>query len=255
MIYTANQTLYFPCVYMMARFDLSDTLVFMTEAQFTKFGHQSRAEIKTKNGDQLLVLPLKNRSFRPLDEIEVDNPEKWVRKLKTTITTVYGKYEGYKELHETLFQTLDYLLEQNRNRGSITAADVGMAVTQWSMMACGLTTDINVTTSKKLLDVRPEDPSEWVAELGAKCEASTYLGGRTAMSNYVRYDSFKERDISLMHQEFKMLPYTDVGGNVNTNAWTSILDPLMVGGSELGKTLVRNSQSSMVRTKPEECSA
>ena len=90
--YTANQPLLFPHIYMMNRFVSCKNLVIMEEAQFTKFGHQSRVELLDHHGNEVLLkVPLKDRSFKRLDEVRLHQPERLPKKFMATTKSLYGK--------------------------------------------------------------------------------------------------------------------------------------------------------------------
>ena len=96
MIYTANQPLLFPSIYMMNRYVHCEALVVMEEAQFTKFGHQSRVEICSGQGKHYLTVPLKDRDFKPLNKVLVDNPQMVATKMMKTLQGVYGGCAGLR---------------------------------------------------------------------------------------------------------------------------------------------------------------
>lgn len=232
--YTANQPLFFPCLYMMDRFANVGHLVFMGEAQFTKFGHQARAEIETRQGRNYLTLPLKNRSFRPLNEIEVDNPQKWADKFSKTLQSHYGKQEGYRELKDDIDQLLHTIVTVKKPP---TAAFVGKMATLFCMYSCGIFPE--VYDSEALIGERPEDASEWVSAMGRAINCTEYLGGGSAMNNYIKPEVFTRDGIRLVSQSFEMTsPYPTVSGALNSDAWISTLDPLMVGGPSLVRELI-----------------
>lgn len=227
-IYTANQPLLFPSIYMMNRYFHSDVLVIMGEAQFTKFGHQSRVEIVTPQGKQYLTVPLKNRSYKALNEVLLADPSRTVSTLKKTLQTVYGRYTGFQQHREYLWDILD--LAAN----CTTLCNFNNSLMLWLWDVLGMKADL--LSSLSILPNRPEHPSEWVAELGAKCEADIYLGGATAQQAYIRDEDFKSRGITLRPQSFKMTPYKSVKGYMAGenpgDGWISILDPLFVLGTD-----------------------
>ena len=235
--YTANQPLFFPLLYMMDRFQNVSHLVIMEEAQFSKFGHQARTQIRTKNGEQHLTLPLKNRSFRPLNEIQVDQFPRFWRKFTGTLQTVYGKYEAYRALRPSLDELgEDLQATWERAPEAVTAAYMGEVSMMWCMMACGIRLPL-VHRSMDLIPERPEDATAWIAEFGTELSCTEYLGGGAAMKNYIKPEVFDQAGIRLVSQEYASPGYEGVAGRVGTGM-VSVLDPLLVGGPELVQELL-----------------
>lgn len=208
----------------------------MEEAQFTKFGHQSRVEIMTPQGKKYLTIPLQDRSFKALNEVLVHNPAKTIKIIKNTLQTVYGKYQPYKEMRERLWELFEYISTHE----AISLSTLNTYLLYWLWEVLEMKTLIMQSTA--LLLVRPEHPSEWVAELGKKVGATIYLGGSTAQQAYIREEDFKERNITLQPQNYKMPNYKSINNQIvgegKQDGWVSIIDPLFIGGKDLVRELI-----------------
>lgn len=252
MIYTANQSLFFPCIYMLNRFDHAGTIVLMGEAQYSKFGHHSRADIITKQGPQTLSVPLKDRAYKPLNSVLVADPQRWAKKFLNTLQAVYGKCDGYKELKDSLTTELLIIVE----RPNLTMFDLGVWSMSWCMRA--LKMKVPMVRAEDILGPRlPEwDASDWVARMGQAIGAEGYLGGGAAMKNYVRFTAFSRRGIWLKEQDFRIKHgYTDVRGQRQDDATVSILDALMTVGPDETGFVIGTGQASeyMKPVAPEDC--
>lgn len=233
-VYTANQPLYFPAVYMVERFFRCHDVVIMEEAQFSKFGHQSRIDIAAKSGKVQLVLPLENRSFRRLNEIYVHQPYRWWEKLEKTLQSVYGKYAAYKEYSPPILTALyDLIGTQN---GRVTQRDVGTLILFWTVSVLRLQCKLHLSMS--LVPQRPDDPNEWIIQLGRAVNCTTYIGGKVAAEEYMNLEQWKERGMSVVVQDYKMPPYQNAGGT-ETDGNVSFIDPLFVGGPGLVWQLIQ----------------
>lgn len=232
MRYTANQNLLFPHIYMLNRYANVDHYVSMNTAQFTKFGHQSRVEILDRHGnEQLLIIPLKGRSYKPLNEVEVLNPTKVVRNFLTTLQTVYGRQEAYKALKPWLEETLHSAPQEDGTTLAEFNNHVLKAIFDLLDIRCEWH-DVEV-----ILPNRPEHPSEWVADMGIAINCTQYLGGGTAQNAYLREEDFAKRGTTFVAQDYKMKPYQR-GKDLQPRATVSCLDPLFYGGVELVKELI-----------------
>lgn len=234
MIYTANQPLFFPSIYMMNRYYHSKVLVIMDEAQFSQFGHQSRVEIMTKQGKLYLTLPLKDRAFKPINEVELDQPLRAITKIKKTLQSVYGSYDAYKAHKSSLWDALD--------RAYTQPSLAGFNGVLLDCVAQLLDLPTKIIHASDIVPIRPKHPSEWVAELGRAVGATTYLGGGTAQNAYIREEDFTSRGITLQPQNYKMPVYEShkgiFVGKEPTDGWVSILDPLLIHGKEFTLGLI-----------------
>jgi hypothetical protein len=219
---------------MMHRFRLVDAIVLMGEAQYSKFGHHSRADIFSKQGPAKLSVPLKNRDFRPLNQIELDQPMRWLKKFEGTLKANYGKCPGYKDHGEELLERLQLIARE----APILSVFAG-ATMDWANKLCGIEAVV-VDAWALLGDRQPEwDASEWVAKMVEAVGGTDYLGGGAAMTNYIRRPAFKEKGIELHIQNYKMPDsYETVAGTLNLNGMTSILDPLMTIGAKKTRELL-----------------
>lgn len=236
MIYTANQPLFFPHIYMLNRYANVTALVHMNDAQFTKFGHQSRVELLDKHGKEvLLVVPLKDRNFKRLNEVEVADVEKTIRKIQQTLQMLYGRYDAYKALEPSLTEALCFL-SQMATQGPITLASWNGVLFRWLKRSLNL--KLEEYDSPVIVPKRPENPSEWVAAMGAAINCKTYLGGKVAQEAYIREEDFSSRGMTFVAQNYKMKPYRRYAGAMSDRATVSVLDPLFIGGPDLVHELI-----------------
>jgi hypothetical protein len=231
--YTANQPL---CMggqlYMWNRYWNVGHLVHMTEAQFTKGGHQSRVELVTPDGKkQWLILPLVDRHLRPIDQCMVHEAGRTLRKVTGTLDALYGRFEHYRSRRGSLRDYLAYVL-----RAGVDLATLNVAVFQWLYRELRLSLEQHL--SRELVPGRPEDPSEWVAAMGAAISCSLYVGGGTAQRAYLRDEHFSSRNMAFVAQDFRMRPYRRPNGDEWGDASVCVLDPLFVGGLDLVAELV-----------------
>lgn len=226
MFYTANQTQFFPPVYMFDRFMQSDALVLMSEAQFTKRGSHSRAKLIFKTGEYLSVVPLVNRSYKSLNKVRVCDPKKWAKKLKKQLRFAYCKCPGYIELSDSLNTMLDIV----SSLPDVTIAQVGRASLEWCLSV--LRINLQLFDSFDLIGERPAEANAWLLEIGKAVGCDTYIGGLTTLEKYINIEMFEVAKISYLAQDYSYCGLPDITGEINTNGLISILDPLLVNGSD-----------------------
>jgi hypothetical protein len=246
-LYTANQTLLFPPMYMIDRFWQVESLVFMAEAQYAS-KHQRGMELLTKNGPIYAGPSLVKRGRRPLNEILLAEPDKWLEKFARLLQMTYGRCSGYRKLHEALLTDMKDCL----SGPDATIADLGEWSIGWTLAVLGLCDKPDLMTSTELIGERPADASEWLLKIGLTLKATDYLGGGSAMQGYMDHDLFEQHGIRLWHQDWECAGYKSLNG-WNTNGWISCLDPLMVGGPDLLWDLMYSTKRCLVRTTREYC--
>lgn len=235
--YTANQPLFFAPIYMWNRFSRVDNLIVMMEAQYSSV-YQRRCKLIGANGPFNTGMPIhgfnKNK-HRPLNTMYVLDPGSWFEKFCKQMQNVYGRCPGYVETMPGLKDLLGDLLHQG---DLATIADYGYWMFVWGCQ----TLDIScvVRRSKSVMPVRPDSASEWMAKLGNAVNCTQYLGGKKAGEAYVHQKDFDDQGVTLHVQNWTMPTYPTLDGEMNTDAWTSILDPLMLMGVEWTKDFVRS---------------
>lgn len=230
--YTANQPLALGGqAYMWNRYLNVDVLVHMTTAQLSKFGHQSRIELTRQDGSpQMFIIPLRNKSFKPIGEVELVNPPHTLDGLFKTLQSLYSHSMNYMLVMESLHKHLLPVV----NREGVTLGEFNRATHDAvKEMLCPTNAPFKDVVDIEVLPKRPEHPSEWVAELGVAVNCTEYIGGGTAQSAYIREEDFSSRGMTFKAQNYHMKPYPRKYGTVTkprvdqTNSMISVLDMLM----------------------------
>lgn len=233
MIYTANQTLLFPHIYMLNRYANVQHYVSMNNAQFTKFGHQSRVELMDKHGhEQLVIIPLRNRSFALLNEVQLADAVRTKKGILNTVQALYGSRESYNALKQSF---VDAITSAPSHEG-VTLAEFNNHLLKWLFDLVGI--KVQWHDSEVIVPNRDEHPSVWVAQMGHAINCTTYIGGGTAQAAYLREEDFAERGMSFVAQNYKMTPYLRGKNQLQDRATVSCLDPLFVGGVSLVQDLI-----------------
>lgn len=231
-VFTANQPL---ClggqIYMGNRYAQCDVLVHMTTAQFTKFGHQSRIELMDRQGKKFMfIIDLRDRSFKPLNQVMLMDHERTLDKLLKTVQSTYGKAPFYSEVRPLLEDFCNRV--QHYPECSLSTFNTALMNRLYGVLLPGL----GIAYDDDLLLERPEHPSAWVAAMGHAVKAQRYIGGGTAKGAYVRDEDFST--IEYVVQDFKMPTYERKGGVASSDGMVSILDPLCYLGVEGTRKLI-----------------
>lgn len=234
MIYTANQPLFFPHIYMMNRYANVDHLVHMNEAQYTRSGHQARVELLDKTGNVVLLrINLKDRSFKSINEVELFNADETITTIIRTVQMLYGAQPAYRKLKDSFVGHLEDARLMFSSGTVLSEFDEYLL--RWVLDVSGV--EVVQHVSDRLLKERPEHPSEWMSELGVAINCKRYLGGAVAINSYVRASDFDSRGLDVIAQNYKMSPYKR-GSMYSDRATVSCLDPLFYGGPELLQELI-----------------
>jgi hypothetical protein len=226
--FTANQPLMLGGqIYMWNRYHQVSKVVHMPQAQFTKFGHQSRIQFCDKFGTpQWFIADLTDRNFKALDEIFLADPYRTLTKLSKTLLTAYGSLTD-PSVRDGLLETFDQY-----KKYSLGGLNIAMTEYLFGVIFPG---QDKGTIAK---NERPVSASEWVAEMGIAINCKTYLGGGTAQVAYLKESDFTSRGMSLTIQDYKMGPYPLARGNRQTNSSISIIDPLLRLGVDQTRYLI-----------------
>lgn len=231
--YTANQPLMLGgSIYMWNRYDRSDCLIHMVEAQFTKFGHQSRIELANYRGEpQWFIVPLANRSFKQLNEVYLAEPDKTATKLQASFDQLYSQKTCVEpELKARILDTFNTYKNSDLSTLNVAVTDL----IYYYLFDYPYSKRSVISTD--IAPVREDNPSKWVAQLGVSVGASVYLGGGVAQAAYLKEEDFSSNGMELQVQDYKLEPYKV--GRVKgvdlyqSSAYVSILDPLFRLGKE-----------------------
>lgn len=231
MMYTANQPLALGGqYYMWERYSRCTYIVDMASAQLTKKGHQSRIELMDKHGSpQMFVIDLKDRTYKPLNEVQLLDAQRTVSKLHKTLSALYAKTPYYLQVMDLIERAYPNTIEQG-----ITLAEFNSRLLRELLKT--LLPETTLLLDTDVLPVRPESPSAWMAQFGHVLECNQYLGGGIAKDHYVDDQDFTE--VEYVVQDWIACPYKR-GLTYSDYAQVSILDPLMYCGTNLSNFMFR----------------
>jgi len=201
MILTAHQPLFLPYLGHFAKIADSDVFVYLDTVSYSKWGWNSRNKIRTSEGWLWLVVPIltHGQHNQKLNEIKIDNSQKWKKKHIKAIEMAYSKAE--------FFETYIEFFRNAYKKDWIYLSDLNEYFLKFFIKELG----INVEFVKaSLLPFKLNgEKSELVLDLCKKMNADVFIFGETGKT-YAKIKDFELSNIKLMFQEYKHPKYKQV---------------------------------------------
>ncbi|MDD3167992.1 MAG: WbqC family protein [Eubacteriales bacterium] len=209
----------------------SDIFILLDDFQFSAQSYHQRNRLFL-NKDQIgwyTVPVMKRISFlSPLNQVKIDGEPNWRIKMWKRIQSNYAKAPFYNDLApwlETwLLGTADNIAAQN------------IAFIQYVSKLLNYKGEFRYSSELPSDKVR----SERVEELLRWCNAAEYLCARGSFEYMLLDGVFPLKDISVSFQDFKPLPYRQIGNTREFIPYLSILDALMNIGPEKTEEYVKS---------------
>ncbi len=129
MIVAVHQPQYLPWLGYFDKIDRADVFVLLDTVQYKKNEWQNRNRIKTAAGPQWLTVPVTYRFPQRIDEVGVNNRERWQHKQRQAIVSNYRKapfWDGLAPLiEEILTPAWEMSCPAQHLRGKETGGDPG----------------------------------------------------------------------------------------------------------------------------------
>ena len=208
-----------------------DQFVFLDTVQYKKREFQNRNCIKTPSGSTWLTVPVltKGSFFQKINEVKIDNQERWREKHCESIKRNYSKAPFFK-LHQNF---LDEIYEKEWNY----LVNLNIAVINYLKNALHINTP--VILESEIGTARTK--TERIIEICKKLKADIYLSGKGA-KDYMDEELFKKNGIGLKYQEFHHPVYPQLHGLFIPNL--SALDIIFNLGPDSKKILLTRHHST-----------
>jgi len=191
MILTAHQPVYLPWLGLFHKIALADEFVFFDNVQYTTKDYVSRNLIKGNSSSILLTVPVfsKNHFDKKINEIEINNTEKWQKKHWKSI------YLNYK--NAPYFNKYADFLEDIYNKDWKYLADLNHTMLLWHLKVLG----INVKVVK-MSDYNFEgEKSGLVLNMCKQLNADKYIFGKLGQ-DYADIENFKSEGVKPYFQDY-----------------------------------------------------
>jgi len=191
LICAVHQPQYLPWLGYFDKIDRADVFVLLDTVQYKKNEWQNRNRIKTANGPQWLTVPVCFRYPQLIQEVEINNRERWQHKHWQALKTNYARAPYWDFLKPFFEEILDQPWEK--------IAPLNITVVRRLCELLGIETPIHIASE---LGTFPEDPDERLIAITRHFGADTYLAGSGGY-NYMNLDAYRSAGIKVIFQEFR----------------------------------------------------
>jgi hypothetical protein len=195
MIVAIHQPHYLPWLRYVQKIARSDVFVLLDDVQYTKNGWQNRTRIKSAQGWMYLTVPVLGAFGKPINEVRINNQERWRAKHWMALCTNYAKapyFRQFRDLLEPLYQSAwDGLCDWN------------LATLSAVLTALGVQTRL-VRSSQLGIDKRGTDR---IVSICQALGATAYLTGDYAATNHLDPSQFDSSGIEVQLQGWQCPSY------------------------------------------------
>ena len=195
-----HQPQYLPWLGYFDKINRADIFVLLDNVQFKKNEWQNRNRIKTANGRQWLTVPVMYKYPQLINEVEINNKDKWQHRQRQAIISNYKKapcWSLLEEFFEEIFSSKWQYISQ-----------LNIHVVKRLAVLLGITTPIHVASE---LGEFPEDPDERLIALTRHFNADTYLAGGGG-KGYMDMEKYTQNGIKVIFQEYEHPVYDQLFG-------------------------------------------
>lgn len=218
MIVAVHQPQYLPWLGYFDKIDRADLFVLLDNVQFKKNEWQNRNRIKAAGGPQWLTVPVTYKFPQRINEVGINNRERWQHQQRQAILSNYRKAPCW-----------DYvapLLEEIFTPGWEYLAPLNIFVVKRLAEILGIATPLYVASE---LPAFPEHPDERLIAIAEHFGADTYLAGGGGR-DYMDIDRYERKGIKVLFQEYRHPVYEQKFGAFEP--LMSVLDLLFNHGPE-----------------------
>ena len=218
MIVSVHQPQYLPWLGYFDKIDKADVFVLLDNVQFKKNEWQNRNKIKTAAGEQWLTVPVMYRFPQLINEVEVNNKERWQHKQQQAVISNYKKAP-----HWTALEPFFTDLFQSQWK---TISQLNIHVVKTLAKVLGIETPLHIASE---MGNFPEDPDERLIAITKHFGADTYLAG-SGGHDYMDMDKYDRNSIKVMFQDYKHPVYGQLFGDFLP--YMSVIDLIFNNGGE-----------------------
>jgi len=200
-----------------------DMYIFMDNVQFVKNSHHNRNRIKGPNGYIWLTVPVRHNFGQMINQVSIDNKQKWKKKHLTSIMQSYSKapyFEEYFHFFEGVYnREWHKLRDLNIYLIKQIAGFLGIKDTEYAVLS-----ELNIETS--------QNPTQRLIDICEHVGASNYIIGARA-KDYMEEWRWKKTKVNLEYFEPDYTSYPQLYGDFIDNC--AIIDLLFNCGPDSGK--------------------
>jgi len=191
MIVAVHQPQYLPWLGFFDKMDRADIFVLLDTVQYKKNEWQNRNRIKTAAGPQWLTVPVTYRFPQRIDEVGVNNRERWQHRQRQALLTNYRQAPCWDFVAPLIEELLTPAWER------LSPLNV-FSVTRLAKLL-GIATPLFLASE---LPPFPEDPDGRLIAIAKHFGADTYLAGGGGR-DYMSLDLYRQNGINVAFQEYR----------------------------------------------------
>ena len=174
----------------------SDIFVLLDDVQFRKDYFQNRNKIKTRDGELFLTVPVLKSSTQLINEIKINNNEKWAKKHWKSIEANYQNAPFFIQYADDLKKIYDKKWEN--------LSDLNIEIIKFIKVALGIKTKLVISSDLKT----GGEKTDHLINICNSLNASAYIAGRWALKlEYFKPELFKEKNIKLLFHDYAPVEY------------------------------------------------
>ncbi len=201
MIVSVHQPQYLPWLGYFDKIDRADIFILLDDVQFKKNEWQNRNRIKTANGWQWLTVPVMYKFPQLINEVEINNKDKWRHRQRQAIISNYKRAPFWSFLEE-FFEEIFSLEWQY-------ISQLNIYVVKKLAELMGITTPMYIASE---LGEFPEEPDDRLIALTKHFDADVYLAGGGG-KGYMNMEKYSHEGVNVIFQEYKHPVYNQLFGD------------------------------------------
>ena len=218
MIVSVHQPQYLPWLGYFDKIDRADVFVLLDTVQFKKNEWQNRNRIKTAQGMQWITVPVLYHFPQLIQDVEINNNEKWQHKQRQTILSNYRK--------APFWSLLEPFFDEMFSAQWDTIAKLNIHVVKRLAAILGIETPLFVASG---MGVFPENPDERLIAIARHFGADAYLAG-SGGHDYMDLEKYREASVDVIFQEYQHPVYNQLYGDFEP--FLSVIDLIFNHGNE-----------------------
>ncbi len=218
MIVAVHQPQYLPWIGYIHKMIQADVFCYLDNVQYKKNEWQNRNRIKTAQNWQWITVPVCYRFPQKINEVEINNRDKWQKKHLQALVTNYSKAPYFDDYFSTLKNCF--------NRDWKWLSELNVFLIEHIRGFFGL--EQKPTALASSLSLR-DDPTDRLIDICKSVGADAYLSGRDG-ETYMNLDRFEANNIEVIFQEFHHPVYPQLFDEFQSHL--SVIDLLFNCGPE-----------------------
>jgi hypothetical protein len=218
LIVAVHQPQYLPWLGYFDKMRIADAFCYLDNVQYKKNEWQNRNRIKTVRDWQWLTVPVHYRFPEKINDVKINNVEKWRKKHLHALITNYSRAPFFQDYFPVIEQAISKDWEQ--------IAELNIFLTEKIRELLNLDRKPAVRASE--LSLR-EDPTERLIDICRELGGDAYLSGRDGVK-YMQLERFAQSGIEVVIQDFNHPVYPQQFNPFQSHL--SIVDLLFNCGSQ-----------------------